>query len=831
VHHFIFPSQDTYITDRPNNLDVLNFGVDEILQVGTQNKLVEYTSPTTDYTYVNATFDSVGVTYFNGTFTGSVVGTTGSSYVILSGSVTGAFSGSSFDVVGFTGSIISGSQICFLGTASGVDTRFEPSRQYMTQSYADRALIQFDITAISKSIASGDIVSASFHLKVKICNEFEIPEEYSIYVAPISESWVGGVGYMSDGGSDTGASWVYRNYDGGTPWSAFGGTWIPTYCSQSFKYKSADLDMDVTPIVNQWMSGLPNNGFIILSSDEFHPSGSGFLLKYFSDETNTIYSPVLDVGWNDSEFVTGSFDTASVQISQSSGSTTTVQDGSTLTGASGVHGNFTAYTYLTTQPHYVTASNVLFTGSFLQQFTGSFSGSFYGIGNAQGIYTGSGGFSASFSGSVDGTSLIVTSSGIVGSNVEGYIIGDVSMPDYFGTFSGSLTSSAFAAQGYASGIWLDEAFDYFIAFVSGSGFTGNINGVPVIGQSEGLISKDFFTVTLPNEMHYLTATSPMEAPYGTPGLLAMFPPTNTPYTYLNLDYVWGGDEVGWSTYIPIPPNTTLSCSCGVSHSVQMMTGSFTSGPFAGDSFTAYYENYKILFASLSGSWNSASLIGASVIIPFPQASYPYVTAYVSGIYVSGTALGIYTIYNFVSASVSQSSATSASFNGQFINGPLVGAVIDFQLSGSASTASYFYTSSVNFTSSLLYPLDMERQFSINLTNLQSEYKAGDIIKLNVFGRKKYPQKFFDLTNQQSQYLVPEFLPSSSFYALKDNQTDEIVVNFDSYTQISCAYPEGNYFLVDTTGLPQERYYRVLIRVEDGKISDTIDTGKIFKITR
>ena len=79
--------------------------------------------------------------------------------------------------------------------------------------------------------------------------------------------------------------------------------------------------------------------------------------------------------------------------------------------------------------------------------------------------------------------------------------------------------------------------------------------------------------------------------------------------------------------------------------------------------------------------------------------------------------------------------------------------------------------------------------------------------------------------------MPEFLPTSSYYALKDNQTDEIVMGFDSYTQISCEYPNGNYFLVDTTSLPQERYYRILVRVQDGTQIDTIDTGKTFKITR
>ena len=233
MHHYIFPLQDTYITNRPNGLDVKNFGVDEILQVGTQNNLVAYISPTTNYTYVNVGFSSVGVEFFNGQFTGSFVGTDPtSSYAVVSGSGTltsaSYFSGSniggfingvvssSFEIDNFTGSISSGSTICLYGTASGVDTRVENSRQYINQAYIDRALIQFDLTAISNSIADGTITSASFFLKVKICNEYQLPIDYTIYAYPISESWVMGNGYMSDGGSDYGASWVYRDSNGGT---------------------------------------------------------------------------------------------------------------------------------------------------------------------------------------------------------------------------------------------------------------------------------------------------------------------------------------------------------------------------------------------------------------------------------------------------------------------------------------------------------------------------------------------------------------------------------------------------------------------------------------
>ncbi len=856
MHHFIYPSQDTYITNRPHGLDVKNFGIDEILQVGTDNNLVAYISETKDYVYVDTIFNNVGVQFFNGVFTGSISSTSVSSSMFVSG--TGSFSASylsgtvngnlvegyayssgpasiyglstsSFNVGSqsvFRGTIGSGSLICFNGTASGIDTRQERNRQYKNQAFTDRALIQFNLTAISNSIVDGTIVSASFHLKVKISNEFQLPIDYTIYAYPVSESWVMGNGYMSDGGSTDGVSWIYRDFTGGTLWSASGGSLTVPVCSQSFHYKTADIDMDVAPIVNAWLAGLPNYGFILITSGELHPTGSGFLLKYFSEDTNTIYSPLLDVAWRDWTFSTGSFLTASVTITSASGSNSSVVwQNSSFNGVGGVYGNFKGASSLTVHDHYITASNVLFTGSFIQLFTGSFIGSFYGIANATGSFTGSGGFSASFTGSADGVNTEVTNSAVTGSNVAGLILGDVSMPSVLGTFSGSLRSSGLFLNGYASGIWLDFISQYFFGFISASGFTGTIANVPVIGYTEGLISRDFFTVIYPDEFHYLHATAPMEAPYATPGLLAMFPPTSTPYTYLNLNYVWGGDQVGWQSTIPIPPNTTVSTSCGVSHSVQLLSGSFFTGPFGGDTFTAYYENYHIPLGSLTGSWNSASLIGATVLIPLPQVTYPYVTAYINGPFISGRALGLYTI--------SQSSTTSASFTGQFVDGQLIGGYLNLQLTGSQAgqTSSFSYTSSVQITSSFLDPLDVGRQFSINLNNLQPTYKAGDLIKVNVFARPKFPIKDFAITTQQQAYLVPNFLPTSSYWALKDNQTDEIVVNFDDFTKISCNYPAGNYFFVDTTSLPQERYYRILIRVDDGVQVATVDTGKTFKITR
>jgi hypothetical protein len=751
---------------------------------------------------------------------------------------------------------------CLTGTGSGVDVRMERSRQYYTASYTDRALLRFDLTSISESIASGDIVSASFFLKVKICNEYQLPTEYGIFVAPISESWGMGNGYASDGGSDDGASWVYRDYYGGTPWVMTGSTFIPQYVTQSFRYKSADLDIDITSIANQWLNGnIPNNGLLVMSSDEFHPTGSGFILKYFSEDTNTIYSPFLDVAWDDSHFVTGSIFTASANISVVSGSSQTVNDsGSWFYGTGGIHGNFTASTDLQIGTHYISVSGDMtpFCNELVQQFTGSLTGSFYGIAQVRnGTFSGSGTFYADyFTGSIDGFVYEIGYNTINGNYISGTISGTVIMPtSSIELFTGYLMSDAISLTGTGSGKYYDSASYSFEGIIMGTGISGNISGVPIIGPAFGVINATTTVVTIPTEWHFSYPTSPNESPYGNmirqifncgpycgntpcnqpgnpwdwpgnpnigPHGIHRYPACNdSPYAFDSLYYIWGGDDVGWRTTLPEASLSVITSSCGKFHIVQLMSGTFNGGIFSGSSFFAFYENYRISFGVLTGSWNSWALEGETAIINFPAVYENYYVAYLYGPYVFGPLLGTYTT----------SGSYSASFAGQFTDGMFLGGAVNLQLTGSTFTSSFTYTSSVNISSSVLGPLDIGRPYSISIGNLQPEYKAGDIIKLNVFGRKKFPLKTYGISTQQEQYLIPEFLPSSSYYALKDNQTDEIVVNFDSFTQISCEYPDGNYFLVDTTGLSQERYYRVLIRVNDGEQIDTIDTGKTFKITR
>jgi hypothetical protein len=90
----------------------------------------------------------------------------------------------------------------------------------------------------------------------------------------------------------------------------------------------------------------------------------------------------------------------------------------------------------------------------------------------------------------------------------------------------------------------------------------------------------------------------------------------------------------------------------------------------------------------------------------------------------------------------------------------------------------------------------------------------------------YPARTF----QTSSYFTDlNFLPTSSFYAVKDLDTDEFIINFDTlYTQIS-SDSTGNYFDVYMNGLEPERYYKILIKTIVNGSTLIFDDQYYFKV--
>jgi hypothetical protein len=93
-------------------------------------------------------------------------------------------------------------------------------------------------------------------------------------------------------------------------------------------------------------------------------------------------------------------------------------------------------------------------------------------------------------------------------------------------------------------------------------------------------------------------------------------------------------------------------------------------------------------------------------------------------------------------------------------------------------------------------------------------------------RPTYPARTF----QTSSYFTHNYyLPTSSYFSIKDLDTNEIVIDFDDqYTQLS-ADEQSSYFTLYMNGLEPERYYKILIKsIIDGS-TIIFDDNYYFKV--
>ena len=92
--------------------------------------------------------------------------------------------------------------------------------------------------------------------------------------------------------------------------------------------------------------------------------------------------------------------------------------------------------------------------------------------------------------------------------------------------------------------------------------------------------------------------------------------------------------------------------------------------------------------------------------------------------------------------------------------------------------------------------------------------------------EKYPARVWTTS---SLFTGTNYLPTSSYYAIKDLDTNEFVVNFDTtYTQLS-SDSEGNYFDVYMNGLEPERYYKIMVKTTINGSTLVLDDNYYFKI--
>jgi len=120
-------------------------------------------------------------------------------------------------------------------------------------------------------------------------------------------------------------------------------------------------------------------------------------------------------------------------------------------------------------------------------------------------------------------------------------------------------------------------------------------------------------------------------------------------------------------------------------------------------------------------------------------------------------------------------------------------------------------------------------FVPSLGNNKSEFQQDSIQRFRVNIRDKFPARSFQTS---SVYLNNKVLPSTSYWSIKDLDTEEIVVDYDTtYTKISCD-STGNYFDVYMNGLEPERYYKLLFKTVLSNGETVIsDDNYYFKVIR
>jgi hypothetical protein len=100
------------------------------------------------------------------------------------------------------------------------------------------------------------------------------------------------------------------------------------------------------------------------------------------------------------------------------------------------------------------------------------------------------------------------------------------------------------------------------------------------------------------------------------------------------------------------------------------------------------------------------------------------------------------------------------------------------------------------------------EFVPSLGNNKGEFQQDSVQRFKINIRDKFPARAFQTT---SVYLNNKYLPSSSYWSIKDLDTEEIVVDYDTnYTKISCNH-SSSYFDVYMNGLQPERYYKLLFK--------------------
>jgi len=117
---------------------------------------------------------------------------------------------------------------------------------------------------------------------------------------------------------------------------------------------------------------------------------------------------------------------------------------------------------------------------------------------------------------------------------------------------------------------------------------------------------------------------------------------------------------------------------------------------------------------------------------------------------------------------------------------------------------------------------------VTYKRLKSKYKQGSKPEIRVFGREKYPLRTY---TDYYTYNDVKYLPSTTYYQIRDIVTDDIIVPFSEYSKVSCD-SNGNFFKLNLHNWETNREYYIEIKVDrDGIIEYFLDKDLTFLVEK
>lgn len=132
-----------------------------------------------------------------------------------------------------------------------------------------------------------------------------------------------------------------------------------------------------------------------------------------------------------------------------------------------------------------------------------------------------------------------------------------------------------------------------------------------------------------------------------------------------------------------------------------------------------------------------------------------------------------------------------------------------------------------FETGSLSSVTLTEDITINCKRLKKQYKVNSTPTIEVFARELYPAKTFSNT---FAYNDAAYLPTSSFYQVRDLNSNDIIIPFSDYSKLSCN-SNGNYFKINLTNFEVNREYKIEFKVERSGSTEYFDDDLTFEVVR